>query len=119
MLTVSQLPTNLWSFLYGYFHPSVDVRPISKVVPPDMSLEEYNALMRSWMQDSKDLAGVIALRRAGYEVPIISDGVEIVELLSDSPAEGILRKGDIITAVRGRMLTWPRKWPSASQKKRS
>jgi PDZ domain-containing protein len=118
MLTVSQHQANLWSFLYGYFHPSVDVRPISKVVPPDMSLEEYNALMRSWMQDSKDLAGVIALRRAGYEVPIISDGVEIVELLSDSPAEGILRKGDIITAVEGKDVYLAEEVVACIQKKK-
>lgn len=102
MLTVSQHPANLWSFLYGYWHPSFDVRSISQAIPPNMTQEEYNELMQSWMQDSKNLAGVIAFRRAGYEVPITSDGVEIVELLPDSPAEGMLQPGDVITAVEGK-----------------
>jgi PDZ domain-containing protein len=101
MLTVSQQPANVWGFLYGYFHPAVDLRPISQVVPSDLSMEEYNDLMKSWMQESKHLAGVIALRRAGYEVPVTSDGVEVVRVLPDSPARGVLQAGDIITAVEG------------------
>jgi PDZ domain-containing protein len=101
MLTVAQNPANLWTFLYAYWHPSYDLRPVSQTIPPQMTQEEYNDLMQSWMQESKNLAGAIAFRRAGYEVPITSDGIEIVELLPDSPAEGLLRPGDIITAIDG------------------
>ncbi len=101
MLTVAQHPANLWGLLYGYGHPSFDVRSISQSIPPQMTREKYNELMQSWMQDSKNLAGVIAFRRAGYEVPITSDGVEIVELLPASPAEGILQPGDLVTAIEG------------------
>jgi PDZ domain-containing protein len=104
MVTVTQHPANLWNYLYGIWHPFLDVRPISKVIPPDMSQEEYNKLMQSWMQESKYLAQIIALRRAGYEVPIVSDGVEIVELMAGSPAEGILKAGDIIKAVEGKKV---------------
>lgn len=104
MLTVAQYSANLWSLLYGYLHPSFDVRSISQSIPPQMTREEYNELMQSWMQDSKNLAGVIAFRRAGYEVPITSDGVEIVELLPGSPAEGILQPGDIVTAIEGEKI---------------
>lgn len=102
MLTVSQHPANLWNFLYGYMHPAYDVRSLTQTIPSDMTREEYNDLMQCWMQDSKDLAGVIAFRRAGYEVPITSEGVEVVELLPKSPAEGLLRPGDIITAIEGK-----------------
>jgi Lon-like protease len=101
MVTVSQQPANLLSLLYGIWSPILDVRPISKVVPPNITPDEYNRIMQSWMQDSKYLAQIIALRRAGYEVPIVSDGVEIVELIPGSPAEGILKAGDIIKAVEG------------------
>ncbi|NLL59179.1 MAG: hypothetical protein GX244_11790, partial [Firmicutes bacterium] len=62
MVTVSQHRASLWSYLYGMCHPFVDVRPISRVIPPDMSQEEYNQLMQNWMQESKYLAQIIALR---------------------------------------------------------
>jgi len=79
----------------------IDRRPISGMMPPDMTREEYNNLMESWMLESKNLAKVIALRRAGYEVSIDSDGVGIAELMPGSPAEGILHAGDIIKSIDG------------------
>lgn len=104
MVTVTQQQGNLWGMFYGLFHPLIDVRPISFSIPPGMDREEYNELMRSWMQDSQNLARVIALREAGYEVPITSDGVEVVELIPDSPAQGILSPGDIIKGLDGEVV---------------
>ncbi len=101
MVTVAQQEANLWAFLYASVNPVLDLRPVSGVIPPGMSLEEYNQIMQSWMQDSKYLAQVIALQRAGYDVSIASDGVEIKEIISGSPAEGILLAGDVIKAVEG------------------
>lgn len=99
MVTVAQQKANLWHFLYAVLNPILDLRPVSQVIPPGMSFEEYNRIMQSWMQDSKYLAQVIALQRAGYEVVIASDGVEVKDIIPGSPAEGILKAGDIIKAV--------------------
>jgi PDZ domain-containing protein len=104
MVTVAQQQANLWGLIYAYLDPAIDICPISKVLPPDMSNEEYNKIMQSWMLDSKYLAQIIALRRAGYEVPITSDGVEVVEIIPGSPAEGILLPGDIIKAIGNRKI---------------
>jgi len=104
MVTVKQHPANLWGHLYGILHPFMELRPISRVIPPDMTEEEYNKLMQSWMQESKYLAQIIALRKKGYEVPIVSDGVEVVELMEGSPAKGVLQAGDIIKAVDGKKV---------------
>lgn len=101
MMTVAQQPANLWDFLYAAWHPLLDLRPLSNVIPPDMTPGEYNKLMQNWMQDSKYLAQVIALRRAGHEVPITSEGVEIVDFIPGSPVEEIWQSGDIIRAVEG------------------
>ena len=101
MVTVLQQPANLAFYLYGLVHPDIDVRPASLLIPPEMSEEEYRQLMQSWMRDSKLLAKVIALRRAGYEVEIKSSGVEVVDFQEESPAKGILKQGDIIVAVDG------------------
>ena len=104
MVTVAQREANLWGVLYGLVNPIIDVRPLSRVIPPDMTEEEYNELMQSWMEDSKNLAQVIALRKQGYEVPIESDGVEIVELLPNSPVQGTLFPGDVIRTVEGKTV---------------
>lgn len=101
MVTVAQQEANLWSFFYATLSPVLDLRPVSRVIPPGMSMEEYNQIMQGWMQDSKFLAQVIALQKAGYDVAVVSDGVEVKDIIPGSPAEGVLNKGDVIKAVDG------------------
>ncbi|NLM45618.1 MAG: PDZ domain-containing protein [Firmicutes bacterium] len=104
LVTVTQQTASPLMLFFGALDPIVDVRRKSSVVPPGMDLKEYNNLMVRWMEESQNLAKVIALRELGYEVPITSDGVEVVQVEEDSPAQGILFPGDIITAVDGKTV---------------
>jgi len=87
--------------LYGAFHPGVEIHHREEVVPPDMDKEEYREIIAQMMEESKQVAKVVALRRAGYDVEVRGKGIEVHDFLEDSPAEEILRKGDIITEVDG------------------
>lgn len=102
LVTVAQLRTNLWTLLYGYLHPYIEVQRLSSVIPPGMQEHEYRKILEQWMQESKNTAQVIALRRAGYNVEIISEGVVVAGFLDQSASKGILKKGDLITAIDGR-----------------
>jgi PDZ domain-containing protein len=102
MVTVVQQRANFWNLLYSFFNPSIDIYPASRFLAPDISNEEYHEIMKSWMRDSKYLAQIIALRRAGYEVPITSEGVEIVDIIPGRPAEGVLLPGDIIKTIENK-----------------
>ena len=101
LVTVSQQRATPVLLCYALLHPDVDLLPSSSVIPPQMKRQEYNELMQQWMTESQNLAKVIALRRKGYEVPIRSDGVEVVEVEEDSPAKGLLIPEDVIVAVDG------------------
>lgn len=102
LVTVAQKQTNLWSLLYGYLNSDVEIQRLSKVIPQGMNEQEYYELLEQLMEESKNTARVIALRRAGYDVKIISEGVVVAGFLEQSPSEGILKKGDLITAIDGR-----------------
>lgn len=102
LVTVAQQQAALWPLLYGYLHPHIEVQRLSNVIPPGMQEHEYRLLLEQWMQESKNTAKVIALRRAGYDVEIISEGVVVAGFLEQSPSKGILEKGDLLTAVDGR-----------------
>ncbi len=102
LVTVAQKQTNLWSLLYGYLHPDVEVQRLSQVIPQGMSDREYYELLEQLMEESKNTARVIALRRAGYDVEIVSEGVVVAGFLDQSPSKGTLKKGDLITAIDGR-----------------
>ncbi|HHX75633.1 MAG TPA: PDZ domain-containing protein, partial [Firmicutes bacterium] len=104
LVTVTQQSASPMLLFFGLLDPTVDVRQRRRVVPPGMDLKEYRKLMVRWMEESQNLAKVIALRELGYEVPITSDGVEVVQVEKNSPAEGILFPGDIITAVDGKTV---------------
>lgn len=105
LVTVAQQRANLAQALYGALHPHIEVRPLGDVLPRGMDEQEYRDLLDMWMEESQLLAQLIALRRAGYHVEIISEGTLIEGFLDNSPSEGILEQGDIITAVDGVLVT--------------
>ncbi len=99
LLTVTQNQANLFAAAYGYFHPQMRLNPRERVIPRDMDEQEYRELLREHMRESKHIAQVVALRRAGYDVDIDSDGVEVIDFLENAPAEGYLEVGDVIVYV--------------------
>jgi Lon-like protease len=101
LVTVAQQKANLLQALYGTLHPHIEVQPLAEVLPQGMDEQEYRDLLDMWMQESQLLAQLIALRRAGYQVDIISEGTIIEGFLDGSPSEGILQQGDIILEVDG------------------
>jgi len=104
LVTVTQQQASPLLFLYAMLDGDVDLEPSRRVIPQGMDPKKYDEMMRRWMEESQNLARVIAYRRAGFYVPITSDGVEVVEVSSDSPAQGILAAHDIILAVDGRQV---------------
>ncbi len=99
LVTVTQQQASPLLFIYGMFARDADLEPSRQVIPPGMDQERYNEMMRRWMEDSQNLARVIAFRNAGFAVQITSDGVEVVEVGRDSPALGKLAANDLILAV--------------------
>jgi PDZ domain-containing protein len=78
--------------------PAVDVRP------PGTTQEEVNQTNKRLIDESKPVAAVVALRAAGYTVDISGQGAEVESILPGMPADGVLRVGDIITAVDGQPI---------------
>ena len=99
LVTVNQQRASPLIYAYGYLHPYMDINPMDSVIPKGMDESEYRQLLADNMAESRHLAQVVALRRVGYEVDIISDGVEVIGFLDDAPAEGFLKEGDRIISV--------------------
>ncbi len=101
LLTVTQQRASLLTAAYGYLHPHMNINPMERVIPADMDEGEYRELLAENMIESQHLAQVVALRRAGFEVEIVTDGVEVIGLFDDAPAENYLEENDMVTAVDG------------------
>lgn len=87
----------------GWLDPDSDVVPEKQVLGP-VRHRQFNQLNLRSMDDSKQTAAVVALRRLGF--PVAEEGkgalVEVVE--PTSPAGGRLMQGDVITGVDGQPI---------------
>lgn len=82
--------------LIGWWRDDEAVVPREIVYPPDRTEEEVEQRNAEDFANSLSAAEVAALAELGYPVRIA-----VGELSEDSPAVGILRKGDIITTIDG------------------
>lgn len=103
LLTVSVLgnpeQTPSWLELAGaWFDPTKAVVPLDAIFPDDESAEEREEITTAQMVDSQQDAIAAALTHQGYDVVI---GATVMGFREDSPAQGVLQEGDIITAVNG------------------
>jgi Lon-like protease len=99
LVTVSQQRAAPFTLLYGLVHPHMDINPAAAVIPRGMDEDEYRNLLADNMTESRHMAQVVALRRLGYQIDIISEGVEVVGFLENAPAEPFLLEGDKLLAV--------------------
>lgn len=103
MVTVGQRPArNMLLTAVAYLHPSMRVEHISRIIPADMTQEDYRELLNQLMLESQALAKAVAVRRAGYEVDITSEGVVVIGFTEDSPSKGKLEHGDLIVQIDGK-----------------
>lgn len=100
LCTVSLRRTTLLEALEGWLDPTVDVVREKVLKPPDVSPEEYRRQNLQAMDTSKEQALGVAFEQLGYDA-ITGDGAQIVQILKESPADGLLEVGEVIVAVDG------------------
>lgn len=61
--------------------------------------DRYLEHQRQVFLDATDRALLVAMSAAGLPAELRGSGVDIVSVLDDAPAQGVLRAGDVITAV--------------------
>ena len=77
------------------------VIPRQRVVPEGVDDAEYFRAQRRLFAESTRLAAAVGLWAAGFEVTISGDGARVAAVLPGSPADGVLRAGDVIVAADG------------------
>jgi PDZ domain-containing protein len=82
-------------------HSSDDVVVPAKEVLGNQTPAQNDELNKLLMNQSKDSAVQVALQRLGYNVTPTPTGVVIEETVPGSPADGVLRVAETITAIDG------------------
>jgi PDZ domain-containing protein len=103
LLTVSVLgnPENRLNWLTvasAWLDPSQAVVPMESVFPADVTTEDREEANTVAMVNSQQDAIAAALTNLGYEYP---SELSVVSLADDAAAAGVIKPGDLITAVNG------------------
>jgi Lon-like protease len=88
------------------FNADIDTVPSTTLFPPGAERDEVTRQNTALMVDSQLAATVVALRRAGYDIPEEFDGARVEQVHSEAAAE-VLEVGDVIVGVDGRPTTDP------------
>ncbi|MUL39871.1 PDZ domain-containing protein [Streptomonospora sp. PA3] len=89
---------DLFTVLGAWLSPTQAVLPQEALFPPDQTVEEITQTQTVEMNSSQRRATAAALTQMGvdYETKAF-----VAEVMKDMPAQGELRKGDVITRVDG------------------
>ena len=95
-------PRHLWDAMGAWWDDDRAVVPEELVYPPGQSRQEVIQRNEQEFARSQSAAEIAALRYLGYPSQVV-----VVDVVADSPAEGRLAAGDVITAVDGVKVSEP------------
>ena len=103
--TVSLRQATLFGLAQGWLDDDIDVFPREDVLG-GRDVDENRQVNLQMMTDSKQVATYVALDRLGYDVTI-TVGQAVSDVVPDSPADGVIEPGDVITAIDGEAFDDP------------
>jgi PDZ domain-containing protein len=105
LLTVGLREVNMFEWVEAQFDRETDLIEREKIRPSGVTQEEVTRRNLESMNESIDTAVFVALASLGYDVGFVGEGAEVLEVVTDSPAEGNLEAGDVVTSVAGRAVS--------------
>ena len=97
--TVALRQATLFGLVQAWIDDDIDVIGQDRVLQ-GRDVDENREVNLQMMSNSKQVATQVALERLGYEVDT-TVGQLVVDVEPDSPADGALEPGDVITAIDG------------------
>lgn len=91
-----------WDVLGATIDPRSEIRREEEVFPPQVTQQQVREQNSAAMTHSQEGAVAVALRELGRPV---TETAVVAEVIPDGPAQGVLQKDDVITAVGGTKIT--------------
>lgn len=101
---ISQAPIPLGVWLIGKIDPAYSISPPEKRVPNQIPAREEARQNYQMLTDSETVGAIVGLRQAGYTVDISGKGAQVVTVLPESLAQGLLQPGDVIVGFNGKPI---------------
>lgn len=88
-------------WLYQLIFPAYSINRQAENEPSIM--ETYSEVVEMKL-NANQLAAAVAWERAGLGDAVIFDGIQVMAIVANSPADGKVQAGDIITSINGRAV---------------
>jgi len=105
LTTVRMGRANIYSYAEAKLFDYVELYPVDAILYETETQDEYNARQLHMMAGSKLNAIEVAYKKAGLPVEYKYQGVYVVQVVPDMPAEGKLLPGDRIIEVDNQKFT--------------
>jgi Lon-like protease len=97
--------TTLLERLLPFTRPDgATVVPEQTLLPPGTTEADRDRRVAADMERSEQVASLVALRALGYVVDANPRGALVTGVFASTPAQGVLRDGDVVVAVDGRRV---------------
>lgn len=104
--TVSLRQLTLFGYIDAKLDDDVEIVDEEQILGP-RNADENRKFNLQLMDTSKQVATQVALEKLGYEVDLSVAGERVIEVVADSPADGVMEPGDMIIAVEGEPIDDP------------
>lgn len=102
MLTTIRIgKANVLTYLMTKVNKYYQLEPLTAIRLENETDEEYTVRQLYYMENSQENAIQVAFEKADKEIEVHMNGIYILSVMEDSPADGILQPGDRITAIDG------------------
>ncbi|MFD1038763.1 SepM family pheromone-processing serine protease [Virgibacillus byunsanensis] len=88
-------------YAWAKVFPHQEILPLSQVRPEGVTEDEYMHVQLQMMENSQEASTVVAYQAAEADISITYEGVYVVAVVEEMPADGILKMGDRITSING------------------
>lgn len=104
LVTVSGGQATPIQYLFAKIMDYNEIVPIDEARPEGITDEEYMNHQLMMMENSQQSSTVVAYRAAGKEYSIEYNGVHVIGVVEDMPADGVIEPGDRITRIDGEQM---------------
>jgi PDZ domain-containing protein len=102
---VYEQPASWAEVLHAQLAGRAEIVPANLIRPPGTTQEQVNVANQRLIDESKPIAAAVGLRAAGFPVDVTGKGARVESVGKGLPADGVLRRGDVIVAVNGQPVT--------------
>src|SRR5690625_711577 len=101
LVTVSGGQSTPLQYACAMFLPHHEIRQLEALRPAGITDDEYMHAQLQMMESSQEASTVVAYELAGEEISIDYNGVYVVSVMENMPADGKLQMGDRIFGIDG------------------